>query len=129
VLSGFEDADDAESGFAVAEWRLVGLDAVDEVSDHFLEGFDGWEVWAPDISGAVADEHPASGFEGFFDGDSTVIDADFLGWVEVIEDDAFFAAADDEVSDFDGAEPVDVEGGEQSGTEIEIEVRAILDAV
>ena len=128
-MGGFEDADDAESGFAVAEWSLVGLNAVDEVSDHFLEGFDCWQVWAPDVSGAVADQDTASGFEGFFDGDAAVIDADFLGWVEVIKDDAFFAAADDEVSDFDGAEPIDVEGGEESGTEIEIEVGDILDAV
>lgn len=62
------------------------------------------------------------------DGDSAVIDFDFFVSVQIVVDESLLASADEEAADFDGAEPIDVEGGEESVSEVEVEVSDVFDA-
>src|SRR5262249_24659241 len=125
-LGGLENAHHAEPGLAVGYRPLAGSNAINKVSDDILQWLGLLHMGRPDIAGAVANEHAAPSFRLLGNADAPVVNLDRLPEVEVVINEAFFAAADDEVPHLDRAMPVDMKGSEQAVAEIQVEISDVL---
>src|SRR5208283_616039 len=81
----------------------------------------------PHIPCSVADQYAGALLGRFPNLDSPIENLDWLNRVEVVINQALAAAPDDEVADFHGAEPVDVNRGKEVTAEVQAEIGHVLE--
>src|SRR5438128_2212694 len=108
---GLEQTDDAEAEVPVAKRRDPIANAVGELADHGLQRLARLNIGTPDIAAAVAHEHLVPLGQVLPQLDAAVVNLDWLGSVQLVEDQAFAGAGEDHLANLDGRQPVDVEVG------------------
>ena len=76
----------------------------------------------PDVAGAVVDHQFATLVDAFAQFNSSVVDLDRLGRVQVVEDQALLRTGENHLPNLDRREPVDVEIGQQPVVVVDVDV-------
>src|SRR5262249_7805673 len=107
-LGRFQSGHNAHGMFAARDW-IRPLDAVGEVLDYVGERLRRVEPRRDDVTRTVRDEDLPDPLGIRRHVHAAVVDLDALGMIKIVVDDAPPRAADHEVPDLDGGEPVDVD--------------------